>query len=134
MNIKAKTIEELIESSEHRELFRELDDWLQSTFPQLSRRLVSSGTITFIGYGKLKKSDEDDIYNSLLSLAPQKNNISLYIDGEKNGEPLLKSYEQYFAKSNIGKGCLRLRSLKSVDLSVLEAIVNDVVKWNDKQG
>lgn len=132
MNIHAHTITELIESSEHRELFQALDDWMQTTFPQLSRRLISSGTITFIGYGDLTNAT-DDIYNCLLSLAPQKNNVSFYIGGEKNGQPILKSYEQHFTKSNMGKICLRLRNLKKVDFSVLEDIVNDAITWNEAQ-
>lgn len=132
MNIQAQTIEELIESSEHHELFKALDDWMQRTFPQLSRRLIASGTITFIGYGDLANAT-DDIYNCLLSLAPQKNNISFYIGGEKNGQPLLRSYDQHFAKSNVGKICLRLRNLKKIDFEVLEAIVQDSIAWNEAQ-
>lgn len=132
MNSPAKTIDELIETSEHRELLYLLDQWMQTNFPQLSRRLIASGTITFIGYGELYGAT-DDIYNALLSLAPQKNNISFYISGEKNGQPILKSYEQHFAKSAVGKVCLRLRNPKRIDFNVLEAIVTDVIAWNDTQ-
>lgn len=131
MNIQANTIEELIESSAHRELFHLLDQWMQETFPELSRRLIASGTITFIGYGDLK-NPTDDIYTCLLSLAPQKNNISFYIGGEKNGQPILKSYEEHFAKSNIGKICLRLKNVKKLEFDILEAIVRDSIAWNEE--
>ncbi|EOT27945.1 DUF1801 domain-containing protein [Enterococcus saccharolyticus] len=130
MNIQANTIEELIDSSDHCELFQTLDHWMQDTFPELSRRLIASGTITFIGYGDLK-NPADDIYTCLLSLAPQKNNISFYIGGEKNGQPILKSYEEHFAKSNVGKICLRLKNVKKLDFDILEAIVRDSIAWNE---
>ncbi len=132
MNLEANSIEELIVNSNHRELFQALDDWMQKTFPQLDRRLIKSGTITFIGYGQ-SAAAKDDIYTSLISLAPQKNNISFYIDGEKNGQPILRSYEAHFAKSNMGKICLRLRNLKKIDWQILEAIVQDAIAWNQAQ-
>lgn len=133
MHIPANSIEELITKSEHQELLQLLDQWLQTTFPQLNRRLVQTPTITFIAYGDLANAHPDDPFSSLVALAPQKNNISFYITGEKNGESILANYATCFPKSAIGKTCLRLRNTKKLDWTVLKNIVNDAITWNVSQ-
>ncbi|MHC5269133.1 DUF1801 domain-containing protein [Enterococcus sp. LJL98] len=133
MHVPANSIEELIHTSPHEEMFLTLDHWMQETFPQLERRLIQSETITLIGYGHLANAEKGDVYDSLIGLAPQKNNLSFYIGGKKHGQPILRSYETHFAKSNIGKICLRFRNVKKIDFEVLEAIVNDSIAWNEAQ-
>lgn len=133
MHVPANSIEELIHTSPHEELFAALDHWVQITFPELNRRLIQSGTMTFIGYGDLATAEESDVYDALIALAPQKNNISFYIGGEKNGEPILRSYEAHFAKSNVGKICLRLKNINKIDFTILEAIIADSIAWNKEQ-
>lgn len=133
MHIPAESIDDLISKSEHQELFQLLDQWVQTTFPQLNRRLVQAKTITFVAYGDLAKANPEDPFSSLVALAPQKNNLSFYITGEKNGEPILANYAHLFPKSAMGKTCLRLRNTKKLDFTVLKAIVNDVITWNATQ-
>lgn len=72
MHVPAHSIEELIQASPHQALFETLDHWIQLTFPALDRRLIQSGTMTFIGYGELATAKEGDVYDSLIALAPQK--------------------------------------------------------------
>lgn len=133
MHIPANSIEELIAKSEHQELFQLLDQWMRTNFPQLNRRLVQTPTITFIAYGNLTNANPDDPFSSLVALAPQKNNISFYITGEKNGESILANYATFFPKSAMGKTCLRLRNTKKLDWTVLKNIVNDAITWNVSQ-
>lgn len=133
MHISANSIEELITQSEYQELFQLLDEWMIVTFPQLNRRLIQTPTITFIAYGDLANANPDDPFSSIVALAPQKNNLSFYITGEKNGEPILANYADLFPKSAMGKTCLRLRNTKKLDLTVLEAIINDAITWNATQ-
>lgn len=133
MNIPAHSIEELIAQSAHQELFHLIDQWMQVTFPTLRRRLVQTPTITFVAYGDLANANPDEPFSSIVALAPQKNNLSFYITGEKNGLPILANYATFFPKSAMGKTCLRLRNPKKLNLSILEAIVHDVITWNDLQ-
>ena len=76
MHVPAHSIEELIQASPHQALFETLDHWIQLTFPALDRRLIQSGTMTFIGYGELATAKEGDVYDSLIALAPQKHYLS----------------------------------------------------------
>lgn len=115
MHIPANSIEELIQNSGHEERFYQLDQWLQATFPELNRRLVQTKTITFVAYGDLTTANPDDSFSSLVAIAPQKNNLSFYIMGEKDNVPILSHYAHHFPKSATGKTCLRLR--KSIGTS-----------------
>ena len=133
MNIPAHSIEELIAQSAHQELFHLIDQWMQVTFPTLRRRLVQTPTITFVAYGDLANANPDEPFSSIVALAPQKNNHSFYITGEKYGAPILANYADLFPKSAMGKTCLRLRNTKKLDLTVLKAIINDVITWNATQ-
>lgn len=130
MNIPAATIEELIEQSNQSEVFRQIDDWMQKTFPELERRLIKSPTITLAAYGRLSHISENEIYSALISMAPQKNNLSLYVAGEKKGQPILQHYRPFFAPSNMGKSCLRIKNSSQLKTDILEKIILDAIEWN----
>mgnify|MGYP003589276929 FL=1 len=133
MHVPAHSIEELIQASPHQVLFETLDHWIQLTFPALDRRLIQSGTMTFIGYGELATAKEGDVYDSLIALAPQKHYLSCYFAGEKAGEPILRSYQAHFATSTVGKVCLRLKNSHTIDFAILGAMIKDSIAWNESQ-
>ena len=54
-----------------------------------------------------------------VAFASQKNNISLYI----LRTDVLDAYRDQFPKSSIGKGCIRYRNPKKIDLTMVEEML-----------
>jgi len=133
MRIEAQTIEELLEKSgDHRELMEKLDQIIINSAPELKRTLFSGPSITMIGYGEMswKKSSSNGIW-PLISLAPQKNSVNLYIAADKRGIPLPQYYKEYFTKSAIGKNCIRIKNIKTLNIPLIEELVRDTLLWAD---
>jgi hypothetical protein len=85
-----------------------------------------------IGFGKYHyKYDsgrEGEI--CLTGFSPRKGNLSLYVKGGSPGqEELLTSLGKYKA----GKGCLYVKKLDDIDLSVLESMVERTVDYLKKK-
>lgn len=131
MKVDAKSIEELIEKSNFPELFNTLDQFMSSEFSQLNRYFFKGDTMTFVGYGKIL----DDKNNEwpLVCISPQKNSISLYLSGTKEGVLILEHYRSHFPKSALGKSCIRLKKEKDIDYDVLKQIINDAVVWQKNE-
>jgi uncharacterized protein YdhG (YjbR/CyaY superfamily) len=71
-----------------------------------------------IGYGTytLKYASGREAEMPVVALASQKNYISVYVPGESPKRELLP-------KANIGKCCIRFKTLEDIDLAVLTKIV-----------
>ena len=54
-----------------------------------------------------------------VAFASQKNNIALYV----LREDALAAHRGAFAKSNVGKGCIRFRNPETIDFDVVEALL-----------
>ena len=84
MKVKANTIEELFSASrEHESDLRELDKLIVKTAPKLKRQLFSGPSITMIGYGEMTwmNKSSSGVW-PLISVAPQKGTISIYVAAE----------------------------------------------------
>ncbi len=128
MRIEANSVEELIEKAgDKKEGLIFLDQWIQKIAPGLKRWLLKSDTYVMIGYGK---SRYDERY-SLITLAPQKNFISLYIMGEKDGELLTKQYKDKIGKVTVGKSCIQIKNTEALNLRELENLILDSIRWNE---
>ena len=133
MKLEAQSIEELFQKSEeHEELIRLIDKIIIESAPELSRKLFSGSSITMVGYGEMtwKTASADGIW-PLISLAPQKNSVNLYIAAEKEEIPLPQYFIDSFGKSAIGKNCIRIRSINKLDPHVLKELVRETLLWAD---
>lgn len=63
-----------------------------------------------------------------VAFACQKNNIALYI----LKKPVLDKYRDRFPKSRIGKGCIRYPSPDKIDFDLVEKMLLDSEKSDDK--
>ncbi|MDA3812302.1 MAG: DUF1801 domain-containing protein [Spirochaetaceae bacterium] len=131
MKIEATSIEELfIKSGEHEELIRAIDRIIHESAPELTRKLFSGNSITMIGYGEMSWETSSDLEVwPLISLAPQKHTVNLYIAAEKDDIPLPQHYIDNFGKSNVGKNCIRINSLKKLDTDILKELVRETLIW-----
>ncbi|SIS44951.1 DUF1801 domain-containing protein [Salimicrobium flavidum] len=136
MKIEAGTIEELFEASgQFEEDLRKLDEWIMETEPHVKRQLISGTSITMMGYGEMDwQNDNDGDYWPVIGVAPQKNNLSVYVSGKKDGKPLLEVYtKEVLGGVNNGKHCIRIRNLKKVDEGKMKEAIRDAFAWAAEQ-
>ena len=118
MKVHANTIEELFAASGEQEAdIRALDKLIVKTAPKLKRQLFSGSSITMIGYGEMTwmNKSSSGVW-PLISVAPQKGNISIYVAAEKDGVPLATIYKKRLGKTNNGKNCIRFKRLADVSM------------------
>ncbi len=131
MKIQSKSIEELIDNTTYKkDLFIKLDKIVAEYSPVLGRQFFYTDSISMIGYGIVpyKNSCYDGMW-PMVALAPQKNNISLYIMVFENGKPIIEDYKDVFGKSNIGKSCIRLKNLNEEKITAIKQLLD---KCSDK--
>jgi hypothetical protein len=135
MKIDANTIEEFFSlSGEQESDMRALDQLIVETAPGLKRRLFSGPSITMLGYGEMTwmNKSSSGIW-PLISLAPQKGNISVYVAAEKDGVPLAQIYDKRLGKVNNGKNCIRFRRLADIDAEEFQNAILDAIEWSRVQ-
>ena len=110
----------------HRTELRKLHAIIRDTVPDL--RPVVSGT--GIGYGpyhyRYASGREGDSF--IVSLAPRKNSISLYVTGYVNGEYLAESYASKLGTADCGKSCVRFRRLDQLNEPALRSLLRAASK------
>lgn len=119
----ARTPEEYIAAipEPRRQYVQHIHELIQKTLPKLEPHILSG----MIGYGTYRyryaSGKEGDW--SLVALASQKNYISIYICSVENGKYIAEEYKDQLPKASIGKSCIRFKTLKDIDLSVLTEII-----------
>jgi hypothetical protein len=82
------------------------------------------GDNSIIGFGKYKykrKGSKEEFEWFNVGFAPRKSNITIYLTCYlEKGKTLLKKLGKY----KCGKGCLHIKRLDDIDLSVLEKLIN----------
>lgn len=125
MKIDAGTFEEFFTAiPEKKADLRALDALIMDTLPTVTRRLKEAPSITLMGYWS---QDFPDAEWPPIGIAPQKNHISLYVNGWKDGESLVEHYAGQLGKTNNGKGCIRFKKLNQVSEGGLRQILQDAV-------
>lgn len=131
MKVQAKTINELFaKSGIHEQLLRDLDRVIVSTVPEMSRQFFESPSISMIAYGMMPyKTTKTDGEWPVISLAPQKGSVNLYVMGLTCGEPIAEYYQDKLGKVSAGKSCIRIKKLESLDMQELKNLLLDAQKW-----
>jgi hypothetical protein len=135
MKVHANTIEELFAASGEQEAdLRALDKLIVKTAPNLKRQLFSGPSITMIGYGEMTwmNKSSSGVW-PLISVAPQKGNISVYVAAEKDGVPLATIYKKRLGKTSNGKNCIRFKRLADVSMDELRNAILDAIEWSKVQ-
>lgn len=126
--VKAKSIEEylnLIPEPRKSEVIK-LHEFIQKTVPALKPYFASN----MIGYGEFhyrSKSGKEGDW-PIISLASQKNYVSVYVCSMKDGKYLAEYYVKDLPKASIGKSCIRFKKLSDIDLKILEKILKAAAK------
>ncbi len=131
MYVQANTIEELIEKSNNVNLFKELYQILKEEIAQEGTLFKTDSNMTMIGFKYIKYQNTN--YNGmwpLIAIAPQKNNISIYVLALENDEYIVQKYGKEFGKSNIGKSCIRIKKLDEKRIESLKVIIQKALQTN----
>lgn len=103
-----------------------LDQLIRQTIPDQKCVLVSR----MLGYGpihyKYASGREGDTFR--VSLASQKNYISLYCCGADENGYVAERYKDRLPKASIGKACVRFKRLDDLDLETLVSLLRETVK------
>lgn len=127
MNIKASTIDEFFEKADYyKDVLMELDGFIVKHLPTLDRKLYVSETQCTLGYGEIPY--KNTYYNGtipIIAIAPQKNNVSLYVMAWKDGKSLPETYAGKLGKTSNGKGCIRFKKFSDLNLDELQNLLSD---------
>jgi hypothetical protein len=131
MKIKANNIDEFFNNSnEHKELLIILDNIIGETVPNLKRDLYISDSITLLGYGAgLFKDDKYKDY-PIISIAPQKHVVSVYIMAYNDKISVVEAYKDKLGKVSCGLGCIRIKKLENLNIEEFKHMLKDSVLWN----
>jgi Domain of unknown function (DU1801) len=125
---KAKNTKEYLVSlpKERRELVGFLDKFIRTTAPKLKPHFAYN----MLGYGSFpyKNYKKEMVEWPIISLASQKNYISIYICAVDNGEYVAEKYKKELGKVSVGKSCIRLKRLEDVNLPVLKKIIQSAAR------
>ena len=126
--VKAKSISEYIAliKEPRKSQIIELDSIIQKTVPFLKPVFASN----MLGYGtfhyKTKSGREGEW--PVLSLASQKNYISVYVCSVTNGKYIAEEYKDKLGKVSVGKSCIRFKKIEDIDLEVLKKVLTEAAK------
>lgn len=121
--VKAKNEKEYIDSIDEprKSEIIELDKFIKKTVPSLK----SNYAFNMLGYGvfhyKTKSGREGDW--PVISLASQKNYISVYVCSVANGKYVAELHKDKLGKVSVGKSCIRFKKLEDVNLEELQKVL-----------
>lgn len=132
MKSDAATVEEYLDSlpPDRREAISTLRDVINANLPDGYVEQMEWGMVTWV----VPLEDYPDTYNerplSYISLASQKNHLAVYLMGLYAGGPEETWFRQQYAergmKLDMGKSCVRFRTLEEVPLDVLGEVVGKI--------
>jgi hypothetical protein len=110
---------------------RRVDALIMAAAPGIDRELVPAGAGRVLGYGLMPyrpRSARETTQVPLISLAPQKRHLSLYVFAVVEGQYLAEARAEKLGRVSCGKSCIRFSSLDGVDVVELDRLVRDAVR------
>ena len=110
---------------------RRVDALIMAAAPGIDRQLVPAGSGQMLGYGLMPykpRSAKETTQVPLISLAPQKRHLSLYVFAVVDGRYLAEARAEKLGKVSCGKSCVRFGSLDAVDVVELDRLVRDALR------
>ena len=121
--VKAKTVDEYFQMlpPERKELIETIDRFIKKVTPSLKAHFAYN----MLGYGSFKYRNykHEPIDWPTVSLASQKNYISLYICAVQNGKYVAETHAKELGKVSVGKSCIRFKKIDDLNLKVLEKVL-----------
>jgi len=132
MNMFAKVAANSIESylasvpDERKELITFLHKFIQKTVPSLKPHFAYN----MLGYGSFPylNRKKEQLEWPVISLANQKNYVSVYVCALDEGKYLAEKYAAELGKVSVGKSCIRFKKLEDVHLPTLKKVLELAAK------
>lgn len=128
MKIEATTDEEFfVNSGKWEELIRLADKKITSLVGDLDRLIYDEKSITLLGYGSMsyKKNKKWPV----ISIAPHKTFVSIYISAYKEDLHILDHYKNKLEYCAFGKGCIKFNKKEFLDQKKLDNIILEAVDF-----
>jgi uncharacterized protein YdhG (YjbR/CyaY superfamily) len=120
---QATTVKEYLDAvpAERKELIDFLHEFIQKSAPSLKTFFAYN----MIGYGKFPYLNykKELIDWPVISLANQKNYVSIYVCSVVDGEYVAEKHKDELGKVSVGKSCIRFKKLEDVNLDVLKKVI-----------
>jgi hypothetical protein len=121
--VKAKTVESYLASipAEREEDFLFLHNFIKKTVPKLKSHFAYN----MLGYGSFQyRNNKKELLNwPVISLANQKNYISLYVCAVDKGEYIAEKNKKELGKVSVGRSCIRFKKVKDINLPALKKVL-----------
>jgi hypothetical protein len=121
--VKATTVKEYLDQlpEDRRSIVKFFHSFIQEAAPSLKPHFAYN----MLGYGSFKyKNYKKDIIDwPTVSLASQKNYVSLYICAVDHGEYIAEKHKKDLGKVSVGKSCIRFKKIEDVNLSALKKVI-----------
>ncbi len=126
-----KSVDELINKSYNVKLIKQITKIIEEEIKEKGTLFKTNSNMYLIGYKYMdyKNSNYDGKW-PMISVAPQKNNISVYIFAFYNGKYIAEMYAHSFGKSNVGRSCIRIKKLDEEREKKLREIIKLSLKEN----
>ena len=113
-------------SPERKDIILSLDKLIQKTVPNLKPYFAYN----MLGYGAFdyRNYKKEIIEWPVISLASQKNYISLYVCAVVDGQYLAEKYKDQLGKVSVGKSCIRFKRLEDLNLDVVKKLLVESAK------
>jgi hypothetical protein len=120
---QAKTAKEYLASvpQDRQEMILFLHEFIKKTVPSLKPHFAYN----MLGYGSFpyKNYKKEDIEWPVISLANQKNYVSIYVCSVDKDGYLAEQYKDQLGKVSVGKSCIRFKKVEDVDLKILKKVL-----------
>jgi len=105
---------------ERRHILEAIDTLVRSAAPQLKPAFAYN----MPGYGMFKyKNYKGEVIDwPVISMASQKQYVSVYVCAVMDGEYIAEQYKDRLGKVSVGKSCIRFKKLEDVDLDTLKEV------------
>lgn len=125
---EAKSVKEYLAAvpKERKEIINTLHTFIIKTAPKLKPHFAYN----MLGYGSFpyKNYKKEMISWPVISLANQKNYVSVYVCALENGKYLAEKYKKELGKVSVGKSCIRFRKLEDLNLLTLKKVIQAAAK------
>lgn len=121
--VKAKTVKEYMDmlDPERKKILLALDNLIKNS----AKTLTPHFAYNMPGYGsfKYKNYKKELIDWPIVSVASQKNYISLYVCALEDGEYVAEKYKDRLGKVSVGRSCIRFKKLEDLNLEEIKKVI-----------
>ena len=125
---KATNVEEYLANvpDERKEIIDFMHDFIQKTVPDMEVHFAYN----MLGYGSFDYVDykKREMKWPIISLANQKNYVSLYICAVDDGEYIAEKNADKLGKVSVGKSCVRFKKLEDLNLDEVAKVLKQAAK------